>query len=246
MGEDSEKSRIQDWMRARRGSRQRSVGESALVADKTDAESGEGQAPSSDSARALVATIMMNSLTRTEKLVPGGKASALLEQGLLKQAVAESIRYLRKNPDSLFAIETLLKAQWKTGDIYGALKWVRRALRINPNEPGYYFTRGLLHQSLGMYQDAMNDFECARNVAQTEEMREQSLAALIALEDWQTELVSVLLAEDRAFRFAFRIDPVSATAARGFRFTTDGHRALLLIADDRHASEGKLATPGIA
>jgi tetratricopeptide (TPR) repeat protein len=234
---DSRKKRIRVWRETRREPLPQSAGESADTVEWTEGDAGGDAEPPAFSSRTLVATIMLNYISRNEKLSEESRASTLLERGRLKQAMDESIRRLRKSPESLFAIETLLKAQWRTGDILGALKWVRRALRINPNEPGYYFTRGLLRQSLGMYPEAMQDFECAKNVARTEEMKEQASAALIALEEWQVEMVNILLVEDRAFRHAFRVDPVAATAERGFRFTPDGNKTLALIAVTQSATD---------
>lgn len=200
------------------------------------------------STRALVATIMLNSISRT-----AGAGSLKLRPPIvsqnsqhLQQAIAESIRRLRRSPQSLFAIEALLKAQWRTGDILGALKWVRRAMTVNPNEPGYYFTRGLLRQSLGMYREAMEDFEFVENIAKTPEMREKSQEATIALEEWQVKLVNVLFTEDNAFRHAFMLDPVAATAARGFRFTSSGNRALQVIAATSSYRDGLAASAGFS
>jgi len=237
---DSQKKRVRVWRETRRGPLPQSAGESADTVERTEGDAGGDVEPPVFSSRTLVATIMLNYLSRNEKLSAESRASTLLERGRLKQAMDESIRRLRKSPESLFAIETLLKAQWRTGDILGALKWVRRALRINPNEPGYYFTRGLLRQSLGMYPEAMKDFECARNVARTADMRDQASAALVALEDWQVEMVNILLAEDRAFCHAFRVDPVAATTERGFRFTPDGNKTLALIAATQKTTEDKV------
>lgn len=199
------------------------------------------------STRTLVATIMLNSISRTAGARSTRQRPHLVSQNArhLQEAMAESIRCLRRSPQSLFAIEALLKVQWRTGDIHGALKWVRRAMRINPNESGYYFTRGLLLQSLGMYREAMLDFEFAQNTAKTTEMREKSHGAIIALEEWQMELVKVLLAEDRSFRLAFLSDPVAATTAKGFRFTSFGNCALELIAARTHFREGFSAPAGI-
>ncbi len=155
-----------------------------------------------------------------------GRLSLMLAQGRHNQVVEESLRRLRISPDSLFSVESLMRAQWRAGHVPEALKWARRALRLNPQEPGYRLMQGLLRQSVGMLADAMDDFEAALRLARSSRLREKALEALHVLENWQFSVIMALLREDRMFRLAFVCDSVGAVRERGFRLTSDGEKAL--------------------
>jgi hypothetical protein len=157
----------------------------------------------------------------------------------------ESMLSVSRSPDSLFSIETILKAQWRSGDVQGAFKWVRRAMRLNPLEPGYYFLRGLLRQSVGMFAEAMEDFEYTHSVAKSPDLIEKSLLAAHALEEWQVIVLRMLISEDRDFRRAFIAEPVRAATARGFRFTALGERALYGIVQRESGKPADAAPAGI-
>lgn len=149
-----------------------------------------------------------------------------IEQGLFTQVVDESLATLRNQPYDLHAVESMLRAQWKAGDTLGALRSIRRALELNPHEPGYRFMRGLLHQSVGMVKEAMSDFEAALTMADSESLRDSITAAMRGLEDWQLNVVQMLLAEDRTFRLEFSADPHAAVEKKGFALTAVGSHIL--------------------
>lgn len=161
----------------------------------------------------------------------------MLEEGRLQQVMEESISWLRQRPNDLFAIESLLKAQWRTGDLHGALRWVERAIALNLHEPGYFFLRGLLRQSVGMIADAAQDFETALLLSKDLELNEKINAAIHALEDWQMMLLKTLLEEDMTFRLAFARDSKSAAESRGFRLSNNSLLAIETINQENNLTE---------
>lgn len=156
----------------------------------------------------------------------------LLDHGCYQQVVEESLAWLKLQPYNLQAVESLLRAQWRAGDMHGALKSVNMALKLNPHEPGYRYMRGLLRQSFGMLGEAMEDFEAALAVGKGE-LKEHIRSAIKSLEDWQIYLLRILLAEDRMFRLEFAMHAEKAVLGRGFALTSDAKRALVLLVEGK-------------
>ena len=186
-------------------------------------------APGKRSRRAIV---MWTEFEKPELLERDEALNFLLDHGCYQQVMEESRAWLKLQPYNLQAVESLLRAQWRSGDTLGALKSVAMALQLNAHEPGYRYMRGLLKQSLGMLGEAMEDFQAAA-VAGSAEFRSNVAASIKALEDWQIFLLRTLLAEDRVFRLAFAIDSEKAVTERGFALTHDARRALVLLAEGR-------------
>lgn len=156
----------------------------------------------------------------------------LLDHGCYKQVMEESLAWLKHQPYNLHAVESLLRAQWRSGDTRGALRSVNVALRLNPHEPGYYYMRGLLRQSVGMIREAMEDLQAARELTSSPEFLDNVNAAIRALEDWQIFILRILLAEDRLFKLELSIDSELAVCRRGFCLTSTGQKALIMLATD--------------
>lgn len=183
-------------------------------------------------ARSRVEKMMYENGLQTDLISQSRRVAVMLEEGHLQQVMDESISWLRQRPNDLFAIESLLKAQWRTGDLHGALRWVERAIVLNPLEPGYFFLRGLLRQSVGMISGAADDFETAIRLSKDKELNEKIGAAIHALEAWQMVLLRMLLEEDMTFRIAFTRDAKSAAESRGFRFSNHSILALNAINEE--------------
>ena len=171
--------------------------------------------------------------------------SLLLNRGCQQQLEEEALAWLRIQPDSLPAVESLLRACWRTGDVQGALKWVERALHLNPHEPGYRYARGLLRESVGMFHEALDDFERALESASRPNLKAEILCSIQMLESWQIHLLEILLVEDRDFRLAYKSDPDSAVKARGFALTRSGHWVLLKIAEESRVTQIFSARAGL-
>ena len=166
------------------------------------------------------------------------RVESLLAEGRVQQVMDETLGWLKAQPDNLFAIESMLKAQWRAGDLKGALQWVERALTLNPKEPGYHFLRGMLRQSVGMVDEAVEDLLQALNMTKPGQLREQVALALEALEDWQFSVIATLLNEDRSFRIQFFRNPVDASRLRGFRFSAESEKMLPLMKETTQPTYG--------
>jgi tetratricopeptide (TPR) repeat protein len=163
----------------------------------------------------------------------GANVDSLLSLESYAQLVAELRARLLVAPHNLQDVEWLLKAQWRSGDLSGALASVERALSLNPYEPGYKYMRGVMRESVGMFKEAMADFSDAFAEAESNELRDAAKSAIDALEDYQIHLVGLLLAEDRMFRLKFLQDPEAALTERGFALTQPACRALLVVETNR-------------
>ncbi len=182
--------------------------------------------PSTATARSRIDKMTYQNGLQTDLISQSRRVAVMLEEGRLQQVMDESISWLRQRPNDLFAIESLLKAQWRTGDLQGALRWVERAIVLNPHEPGYFFLRGLVRQSVGMIREAAFDFETALQLSKDKELSEKINAAIRALEDWQFTLLKMLIEDDPIFKLAFARDAKAAAELKGFKFSKTSLMAL--------------------
>jgi tetratricopeptide (TPR) repeat protein len=129
----------------------------------------------------------------------------------------------------VFDMEVAIQAKLRDGDLEGALQALRRALRVNPQDACFRYLRGVLHHSVGMPNEALQDLESALALARKPELIMQIQQAILAVEQEQLDLLNVLFAEDKMFRLEFGMDPARAAKARGFKLSQATERALPLL-----------------
>lgn len=110
---------------------------------------------------------------------------------------------LRTDPDHLGALETLAQAQWLGGAFSDVITTTTRLLQLNPHEPGYRYTRGMAHLSLGELHRAAEDFRRAMDQSNNPAFQAQVASSLDAVELWL---------EDRHSRTGRTLRPVSLGA----------------------------------
>lgn len=145
--------------------------------------------------------------------------------------------------ENIFELERILAQQWRAGDTYAGLRFVERAIWLNPQDPHYHFCRGALRQIVGMTPQAMQDFETALRLAKDELVRARIESAIRALEDWQVALVQLRLSEDRSFRLEFALNAKAALRKAGFIFSPATERAVvaLCVRSEESATEAGTA-----
>lgn len=94
---------------------------------------------------------------------------------------------LRNDPDNLGALEVLAQAQWFGCQYAAVVTTTSRLLRLNPSEPGYRYTRGMAHLSLGDLLLAYEDFQTALAQSNNQDFRAQVAESLAALERWMAD-----------------------------------------------------------
>jgi len=125
---------------------------------------------------------------------------------------AESL--IAEDAGHLPALEVLAKALWQIGDLPRLTALLEGMIRLNPYEPGYFALIGAAYQSLGRIGSAISAF--GRSL-ELDGGKDTSVAAmLVDLRQFQANLIEGLLADDAAFRGAYRQDPVTACRTRGF------------------------------
>lgn len=94
---------------------------------------------------------------------------------------------LRHDPDHLGALELLAQAQWFGGQYGDVVRTTSRMLRLNPLEPGYRYTRGMAHLSLGDVARATGDFRAALTQSKDPRFQAEVSRSLDAVERWITD-----------------------------------------------------------
>jgi len=149
---------------------------------------------------------------------PFVQATAAFEAGDYAQAASNASAVLALQPEHLGALEVLARSQWRRSRFDEALDALDTLVRVNPYEPGYFYMRGLVYQSLGRFVEAHVAFE--RCLASGDSpVFASATAAMTELEAWQRQLIQQLIQEDRAFRIAYQRDAIGALAERGFRLS---------------------------
>ncbi len=151
--------------------------------------------------------------TQSSTLFQSLQKSLPLEE---RRLVQRCLRDLRKQPDNLWAVENLLRAFCRSGDMVSALHWAKRAVRMNPRETRYRYLQALLYESLGMYSEARKQLEMVVRMARSETLRAEAKMSLDALEDSYLPLIEDLLKVDWSFRVECLRDVRTALHARGF------------------------------
>ncbi|HMS56523.1 MAG TPA: tetratricopeptide repeat protein [Fimbriimonadaceae bacterium] len=162
----------------------------------------------------------MNSRKHREQERPGGNLASLvlakhiLERGDSAQAIEVVSPILLNDPQHVPALEIKARAQWRLGLYDEALRSLGALTRLNPQEPGYQYLKGLCLQGLGRFGLALRAFErCARS---TSPEAQAATEAIVHLREWQEFLIQELIACDREFRRAYLRDAETAAKNRGF------------------------------
>lgn len=83
----------------------------------------------------------------------------MLDMGRADEALTATSHILLGDPDHLGALEIHVRAQWRIGDLTGALRSLRRLTLLNPYEPGYYLMQGDVLNLMGQPLQARRAFE---------------------------------------------------------------------------------------
>lgn len=105
-------------------------------------------------------------------------------------ALAQCEEVLAMDPLHLGALEVQAQALWFGARFPEVVTVTTRLLRLNPGEPGYRYTRGMAHLSMGNLSGARRDFEDAIAQSQDEQFRQQVREALEALHEGPVALNS--------------------------------------------------------
>ena len=92
---------------------------------------------------------------------------------------------LKRDPDHLGALEVSAQALWYAGRYEEVVRTTNRLLKLNPLEPGYRYTRGMAHMSVGRLNDAAGDFQQAIVQSNDPQFLSQVRNALFAIEEFQ-------------------------------------------------------------
>ena len=92
---------------------------------------------------------------------------------------------LERDPDHLGALEVTAQALWYAGRYEEVVRTTNRLLKLNPLEPGYRYTRGMAHMSVGRLNDAAGDFQQAIIQSNDPKFLAQVRNALFAIEEFQ-------------------------------------------------------------
>lgn len=162
----------------------------------------------------------MKSRKSREQEHPGGNLASLvlakhiLERGDSAQAIEVVSPILLADSQHVPALEIQARAQWRLGLYQEALGSLTRLTRLNPQEPGYQYLKGLCLQGLGRFGLALRAFErCARSNSPD---AQAAAEAIVHLREWQEFLIQELMACDKEFRKAYGRDAETAARARGF------------------------------
>lgn len=141
-------------------------------------------------------------------------ALELLEKGEALECQNSLRKILRYEPDHVGALEMMARCQWRTSDFESALATVGGLVKLNPYEPGYFYLRGLIFQSLGQVANAAISFERCRAFPDSE-LALKAEQSIRELHTWQQEGIQHLLELDQEFRLRYLQDSASALSERG-------------------------------
>ena len=86
----------------------------------------------------------------------------------LEEAVNAAKKAITLNPNSADAYEQLGSTYYWTGRFTEALDYVKKAIRLNPMPPSYYFLRlGSIYFALERYEEALDIYKKAVEIAPT-------------------------------------------------------------------------------
>lgn len=156
------------------------------------------------------------------------RAELSLKIGDAKSCASEARQILAADPTHVGAMELLAKALWQSCDFTELLPVIDRLVVLNPYEPGYHTLRGNVYQALGRYGDAVRSMERGTKSGDNSAMRE--------IQEWQADLIAVLLHEDEVFKMHYAQDPERACLDRGFAFESTP-------SSERWLSEKQMAVP---
>jgi tetratricopeptide (TPR) repeat protein len=145
------------------------------------------------------------------------RAQMSLGMGHWPEARSEAAEILRHDPDHVGALEVLAKALWQGAEFSPLLEVLRRLIRLNPYEPGYFSLQGAVLQAIGRYGEAVEAYERSLSALPLE-AAQPIRRTLSELQEWQASLVAQLLGEDAVFRADYARAPLKACRAKGFGF----------------------------
>ncbi len=95
-------------------------------------------------------------------------------------------KVLEHDPEHIGALEISAQALWFEGRYDEVVKTTTRLLMLNPDEPGYRYTRGMALMSMGRLTQATNDFRQALAQSKDQRFLAQVRNALIVIEEFQS------------------------------------------------------------
>lgn len=95
-------------------------------------------------------------------------------------------KVLEHDPEHIGALEVSAQALWFEGRFEEVVKTTSQLLMLNPDEPGYRYTRGMALMSLGKLTQASDDLRQALAQSKDARFRSQVQNALIVIEEFQS------------------------------------------------------------
>ena len=95
-------------------------------------------------------------------------------------------KVLEHDPEHIGALEVAAQALWFEGKYSDVVKTTSRLLMLNPDEPGYRYTRGMALMSMGKLSQASEDFRQALRQSKDQRFVAQVRNALIVIEEFQS------------------------------------------------------------
>ena len=154
-------------------------------------------------------------------------AELFLEAGRWDDAIVHGRILLEQSPRSLLARELLSAAYLQKGEFDRALLLTAEMIRLDPNDPGHHFKRGVLLQQKGQVGAAVLAFSRVLEMGGGDvDAADEARAALEMLDSHQIRQIITLAVEDVAFRFRLYRAPEETLAAKGFILSPTGLYAL--------------------
>lgn len=95
-------------------------------------------------------------------------------------------KVLEHDPEHIGALETSAQALWFEGRYEEVVKTTSRLLMLNPDEPGYRYTRGMALMSMGRLSQATDDFRQALIQSKDPRFQIQVKNAILVIEEFQS------------------------------------------------------------
>lgn len=157
-----------------------------------------------------------------------------------RASIRLSRQILREVPEHLGAMECLAKSLWRSERYTAALSTLDELIKLNPYEPGYFYMRGLILQSMGRFAEAI---DALQRCTETEHSPVAAPAhtALRELLAWQAIVLAEMLSNDRIFAAEYARNPEAACASKGFKFVEN--QALRQIAQLEQTAKALVWAP---
>lgn len=144
------------------------------------------------------------------------RASILLNADKAADCIQMCVRALFQDRDYLPALELKARAHWRLGQYRRAIETLESALLLNPYDPGYRYMKGDCLQMLGLYGEAMTEFQmCAKDG--TSDLANEASRRVQVLDELQRELLQWRINTDPEFRRTVSAEGAKCVRKQGFQ-----------------------------